>query len=228
MARYLKLLMVALFATMTFTFTSCGDDEPDNPNGNGKDYSFEFNNTPYYYGCDYLWAGIDGMDMTELLSHFSQDDDKEYTFLAIKAYDTPLRMFDENGEMVMEQDATMQLEGSFFVDYINPKSLKKGDILHIQTNLRPDTEWDVYTTLKLENIKTSTSESFGRNEDVPGCIKFISFEEDVDDMGTDYLTLEFENMTFYRFTVSSDDGYYPLDKSKKGVINGKVVFSSSY
>ena len=33
MAKYLKLLIVALFATMSFTLTSCGDDE-DEPNGN--------------------------------------------------------------------------------------------------------------------------------------------------------------------------------------------------
>ena len=34
MTKYLKLLMVALFATMSFALTSCGgDDEPNDPNG---------------------------------------------------------------------------------------------------------------------------------------------------------------------------------------------------
>ena len=34
MAKYLKLFMVALFATMTFTLTSCGDDEDEPSSGN--------------------------------------------------------------------------------------------------------------------------------------------------------------------------------------------------
>lgn len=50
MTKYLKLLMVALFATMSFALTSCGGDEPDDPNGGEKDvqYTFKFNNSIYY------------------------------------------------------------------------------------------------------------------------------------------------------------------------------------
>lgn len=38
MTKYFKLLMVALFATMSFAFTSCGsdDDEPDTPNSSAS------------------------------------------------------------------------------------------------------------------------------------------------------------------------------------------------
>lgn len=231
MAKYLKLFMVALFATMTFTLTSCGDDEPDNPNGNGKDYSFEFNNTPYYYGCDYLWAGIDGMDMTELLSHFSQDDDKEYTLITFTAQNTPFRMFDDKGEIITEQDATTLLKGTIFFEYFNPKSMNKGDKLRIHYTLRPDTEWDVYSYLDFETVKTSDTERYGLNKETGGSVKFVSYEENIDDMGTDYLTLEFDNLTYYLHgdgTLTDGSMYYPLDKSQKGVINGKIVFSSSY
>lgn len=36
MAKYLKLFMVALFATMTFALPSCGDDDKDEPSAGGK------------------------------------------------------------------------------------------------------------------------------------------------------------------------------------------------
>ena len=46
MTKYLKLLMVALFATMSFALTSCGgDDEPNDPNGST---SFNYNGKKLY------------------------------------------------------------------------------------------------------------------------------------------------------------------------------------
>lgn len=38
MTKYLKLFMIAIFATMTFALTSCGDDDSE-PSGNGGKYS---------------------------------------------------------------------------------------------------------------------------------------------------------------------------------------------
>lgn len=35
MKKYLKLLMVAIFASMSFAFVSCGDDKDDEPDNNG-------------------------------------------------------------------------------------------------------------------------------------------------------------------------------------------------
>lgn len=42
MERYIKLLFVALFATMSFALTSCGDDndEPDEPNNNSAAFTY--------------------------------------------------------------------------------------------------------------------------------------------------------------------------------------------
>ena len=46
MAKYLKLFMVALFATLTFTLTSCGDDEP------AKEQILQIDGVTYYYYGD--------------------------------------------------------------------------------------------------------------------------------------------------------------------------------
>ena len=61
MTKSLKLFMVALIATMTFTLYSCGGDEPDGGDKTGKivNYSFKFNDTPFYYGISYPASGWD-------------------------------------------------------------------------------------------------------------------------------------------------------------------------
>lgn len=52
MAKYLKLLMLAIFASLTFTLTSCGDDEPSGL----KEQILQINGvTYYYYGDSNLW-----------------------------------------------------------------------------------------------------------------------------------------------------------------------------
>ena len=63
MERYIKLLFVALFATMSFALTSCGDDN-DEPYGlsfgkiniNGKDYACYGYGTPITY-CS-TWENV--------------------------------------------------------------------------------------------------------------------------------------------------------------------------
>ena len=50
MTKYLKLFMVALFATMSFTLTSCGDDE-DEPSGI-KEQILQIDGVTYYYYGD--------------------------------------------------------------------------------------------------------------------------------------------------------------------------------
>ena len=91
MTKYLKLLTVALFATMSFALTSCGGDEPDDPNGGEKDvqYTFKFNNKTYYYGYDVDY----GIITLHQMGGFSLE--KDYCFLAFEAQDVPIKT-DEN------------------------------------------------------------------------------------------------------------------------------------
>ncbi|MCH5218216.1 MAG: hypothetical protein J1F07_06675 [Muribaculaceae bacterium] len=73
MNKYLKLLFVALFATMTFAFTACGDDddEPDGNNNsssqkeniltiNGVDYEVEFSGNHFFWVVVNEHFGFDG------------------------------------------------------------------------------------------------------------------------------------------------------------------------
>ena len=46
MKKYLSLLFVALFATMSFALTSCGDDEPNDPNNDTA--TFDYNGKKLY------------------------------------------------------------------------------------------------------------------------------------------------------------------------------------
>lgn len=82
MERYIKLLFVALFATMSFALTSCGDDndEPDDPNNNSA--SFTYNGEKLYTRDSGTFDNIKIDDMMQMSfalyktpDVFSGDDD---------------------------------------------------------------------------------------------------------------------------------------------------------
>lgn len=84
MERYIKLLFVALFATMSFALTSCGDDndEPDDPNNNSA--SFTYNGEKLYTRDSGTFDNIKIDDMMQMgfalyktPDLFSGDDDVE-------------------------------------------------------------------------------------------------------------------------------------------------------
>ena len=84
MERYIKLLFVALFATMSFALTSCGDDndEPDDPNNNSA--SFTYNGEKLYTRDSGTFDNIKIDDMMQMSfalyktpDLFSGDDDVE-------------------------------------------------------------------------------------------------------------------------------------------------------
>lgn len=84
MERYIKLLFVALFATMSFALTSCGDDndEPDDPNNNSA--SFTYNGEKFYTRDSGTFDNIKIDDMMQMgfalyktPDLFSGDDDVE-------------------------------------------------------------------------------------------------------------------------------------------------------
>lgn len=48
MTKYFKLLMVAIFATMSFALTGCGDDDDDEPDAPNSSASFNYNGEKLY------------------------------------------------------------------------------------------------------------------------------------------------------------------------------------
>lgn len=67
MKKYLKLLMLAIFASMSFAFVACGDDddEPDNSgtgNNSGQSISLNLDGTNYTFG-----AGLCHYDSDEII-----------------------------------------------------------------------------------------------------------------------------------------------------------------
>lgn len=97
MKKYLKLLFVALFATMTVSLYSCKDDkdEPDGgstPSGNLKDFNFTVNGTKFYYVQDDsdifsdMGITVSGDDSYSLMSTFSRGKNNGIIELQIDAY----------------------------------------------------------------------------------------------------------------------------------------------
>ncbi len=231
MAKYLKLFMVALFATLTVSLTSCGDDEPSQGKED-KDYTLKINDVTYYYGCDYLWAGMSGMEMTELWSHFSTGtvNSQKVISLTLSAQNIPIKMFDEDGEAVVNQGASKMVRLFLDLSYFDPQTTKKGTELSIYC-FSPNTdrwEYSQNNELWIENPQTDSREfNGGINSTTEGTVKFVSFQKDANEGMSDYLTLEFNNLTFYKKGAVQNNGFTPLDKSVKYVISGTVIFDSS-
>lgn len=73
MTKYFKLLMVALFATMSFAFTSCGDDDyPDDPNNESLVGTWErtTNIDEDWWQKDYIQFKNDGTSISITDVHF--------------------------------------------------------------------------------------------------------------------------------------------------------------
>ena len=78
MTKYFKLLMVALFATMSFAFTSCGDDdEPDDPNNESLVGTWErtTNIDEDWWQKDYIQFKNDGTSISITDVHFMGQSD---------------------------------------------------------------------------------------------------------------------------------------------------------
>ncbi|MDE5719277.1 MAG: hypothetical protein K2I34_00700 [Paramuribaculum sp.] len=226
MAKSLKLLMVALFATMSFTLTSCGDD--DEPSMDSKDYTFTIDDEVFYYGG----GPFPYWPETILETWYSPNDDGTEIFFAITGQNAPLTP-NEVG-IPMYEGATKQAEIDLLISKFDPKTTKSGTVLNIYHIQDPWSEGSIRNRLAIHdcinNIRYATSAILSR--DVDGVIKFISYEENKDEWGADYLTLEFENLTFYEeaervYDESNDRWFTPLNKTKKHVVNGKIVFSSN-
>ena len=78
MTKYFKLLMVAIFATMSFAFTSCGnDDEPDDPSNESLVGTWErtTNIDDDWWQKDYIQFKADGTSISITDVHFMGESD---------------------------------------------------------------------------------------------------------------------------------------------------------
>ena len=72
MKKYLYLLIVALFATMSFTLTSCGDDNDEPNGGNDSKSSFTINGTAFGTNDDWAWVqNLEAQDVATFQAQLS-------------------------------------------------------------------------------------------------------------------------------------------------------------
>lgn len=235
MKKYLKLLYVALFATLSLALYSCGDDkdEPSDPGNDGHgtaaaQYSFTINGTRFYYGCSYTIEGMEDFGpMYKILATYSQDRNNDNTLLLIDAQNTPLTV-NEIG-LPTEQDCTAEVEGQFELNYFDPKKARKGDILQFKQTVashRKDSNDDKYL-FDFSNFSYYYDHAADYNDrklytwrgEAKGTVRFVSYDEE-----NDFITLEFDNVTLdvYQGYDYSD---YPYKRNQL-VYNGKIIFSS--
>ena len=207
-----------------------------------KQYSFKFNGKPYYYGCDYYWAGMKDLKETAINNHFSMFEDDVYdgyfnsVMLSINAQNVPLEIYWETEEV---QAVDKTLDGTFKLKWFDPKTAKKGDVLEFYQSvksMRTDSndpkylyDFNNYIYYSEYSGKNLTTHSYADGEKTytwrdkaKGKVIFDSYKED--EMGKKQLTLIFENVTMevYQGSDYSDC----IDKSQQAVINGKIIFTS--
>lgn len=212
MGKCLKLFMVALFATLTCALTSCSDDKDEPSNNNvGKQYSFNINDTPYYYGVDF---GSEYMTGRFFLSEYwlSNKESQKTVVLITYGQPTPIN-FDDTDDPFTESSDELTAYLQLALDYFDPNTTKKGVELSINNSI--SNYLDLYTVKY--NEKYSIIASLSKSE---GKISFVSYEP----KNGDYeITVKLENLTFYERVDGSDQ----VDMSKKYVINGEVTYPLS-
>lgn len=244
MAKYLKLLFVAIFASMSFALTSCGDDDDDAPNnpdnGGGStkgQYSFTFNGTTFYYGCDFVYPGMEFLGTQSYIENsFDLNKSLDYCLLLINAQDTPVVYIDENGDFVSSYDRnyTANIEGTFNLKYFNPKTAKKGDVLTFSQAVRSDISGSnnpIYLLDASNHLYYRSSQDNFRSDIIytwrsttAQTVKFVSYKEDPD-TDNSWITLEFNNLTLDIYQ-GEDYSNHPYQRNQ-AVINGTITFSSS-
>ena len=218
MAKYLKLFMVALFATMSFALTSCGDDddEPDGPDkieSTNSQYTFKFNNKTYYYGYKLNFANL--FDLYQV-GGYSLDD---YScFLSFGGQDTPLKYDKETGLLLSGQDASSDLDITINLDPFNPRTAKNGDVLSFKQAISSTGDRLNYIWYDEAANNTSIQKLFTLRSEDHGTVKFISYDKD-----EEILTLEFVNVKFDLYVGGYDYSDF-ADQSTQAVISGKVLF----
>lgn len=229
----MKLLMVALFAAMSFALVSCGDDEPENPtdptnppgNVTNSDFTFKFNGETYYYGYSF------DMGFMTLNHYAGLDVQKDYILLTLNhCQNKPYKLSNEGLMYPSQQDPNASvLDGFFHLEPFDLSTAKKGDKLHFMQLIRPTDNYDVNNYLQFwEPGKDGAGKEYTFREDIVGTVEFVSYQKD-DENGA-LLTLKFNNVTLE--WANQNNAYQDWDewkdKSTKAVINGTITFNDPY
>lgn len=213
MAKYLKLFMVALFATLTLSLTACGGDDDDEPqigggNGGGN-YTFNANGKTYYYGIPFgFWDQYS-------IGYFSIEDN--YYTLSVRGYDRQLTM-DESLDLRNAYESNPFTNIDLFIT-VNPFDLNKaksGDPISIHRT-QTSQGYDVVSPLEFWKDPTDNY-MFYWGQTPQGQISFVSFKDEV-------LTVNFKNCIFVPVLSSNDlDDLREANVPEKFTINGNVSF----
>ena len=160
--------------------------------------------------------------------------EKDYCFLAFEAQDVPIKTNENGSTRDVDQDENSSLDCQFVLEYFNPRTAKKGDVLkfkQIIQSYRKDTDdpkymfdFNNYTHYREAGGDFNYPKIFTWQSNAQGVVKFVSYTDD-DDNGCERLTLEFVNVTMDLFIGDYDYSEYK-DRSNKGVFNGTISFQA--
>ncbi|MCH5218223.1 MAG: hypothetical protein J1F07_06710 [Muribaculaceae bacterium] len=224
MKKYLKLLCVALFATMTFAFTACGDDD-DEPDGAPSDsnlssYYFTVNGDKFYYAYNFYSLG------GELNSSIFQYDEtslfqKKVIYCEVKGFNKVINFDDITGSIFKPfKDGSGITEWAGFyiyLDYFDFNNAIEGQELKITDFTTPyNSHSNIFVIHVKEDGSVYNSNGDYNGEDyewtslseINGKVTFVSFKEN-------YLTLKFENII-----MPEKDG------SSSATLSGIIVFDT--
>ena len=217
MKKYLKLLFVAIFATMTFALTACGDDdEPDGApsKGNLDKYFFTVNGEKFYYAYDFyslesdLNSGIVQFDETSFYK-------KKVIKCKVKGFNKVISFedFTANASRPFKEGSGITSWAGLFIylDYFDFETTKEGEELSVN-------DFTTYYETPSEILLGDVNENGSYNNtnqyewtsrgNIQGKIKFVSFKDNL-------LTLKFENLT-----MPQKDG------KSSATLSGTIVFDT--
>ena len=214
MAKYIKLFIVALFASASFSLTSCSSDDDESEGfTNVSDIAFTLNDQPYY------WEGniydIPFYDPSSNWGDFYVGTDyKGDKYIAASA-----SAFSEQPQGGEYSENVSSAYISFAFKYFDWKSAKAGQNIDFSIRFRDSDQTWLGCHIDLFSPYSNTSQYYGwiNNDGVKGTAKFISFKNDV-------LTIEFSNVM-----MTNDDfhKYGDVDDSRIPTtltLNGQVPF----
>ncbi|MCH5237831.1 MAG: hypothetical protein J1E95_08550 [Muribaculaceae bacterium] len=224
MKKYIKLLFVAFFATMTLSLYSCksDNDEPkgDPSNGNYENYYFTVNGKKYYYAYEFYNLGY---DLNSAVTEYNENSvfKKKVICCMVEGFNKVISYDDLTGSVSkpfsessgITEDADFQI----YLDYFDFNKTAEGTELKITDFTTPS--WAVS---KLAIIEVDENGSIYNNRgdyngyeyewtsrnDVQGSVKFVSYKDNL-------LTLKFEDVV-----MPSTEG------SSTATLSGTIVFDT--
>lgn len=214
MKKYLKLLFVALFATMTLSLTSCNSDEPDGApsKGNLDKYYFTVNGKKYYYAYDFYSMDYDinsGVVEFDETSRY----EKDVIRCTVKGFNKVISFDDfaiDAFKPFKEGSGITEFAGfNIYLDGFDYSTAKEGQELQI-TDFT--TYYEAHSGIGINYVqKNGSLESISYGWPTQGSIKgkvtFVSYKDN-------YLTLKFDNIE-----MQEEDG------NSIATLSGTIVYN---